>query len=325
MPRGERSRWPDGDHRPGGRLGEGSASALRRVVGRAGRAGRRAGSAPGGADARGGENGDQEEGERSETCQGEPLHLAGAALEEPLHTGEELAGALGHAPPGARWASHALEPGGDRGQPLGDREPRAVAGGRPVVAEVLGHLLHASAGHAVQRLEEEQLLQHRPEDQPQRVEAPEVGQLMGEDASLLGAIELEERLGGETDLPQPRATGLRRPAEVVSRTSRVWCTSWHRPRRRARTIGSTTGVRSPSALRTRARSNARRRSRALATTAQPMKASEAGRRLAGGVETQCGAGTTGAPLGVCADATAVGSAGSVDRGTSTTIRFSRGR
>ncbi len=59
---------------------------------------------------------------------------------------------------------------------------------------------------------------------------------------------------------------------MVSRTGRACPTSWQRPSSRARTIGSTTGARSPSVVSRRARSTASRSRNALATTAHPRNA-----------------------------------------------------
>lgn len=119
--------------------------------------------------------------------------------QQALHARHQEAGALGHA--GQRdGALLAVQPAGHLGQAAGNGQPRAVRHRSPVVTEVFGYLLHVAAREAVEGLEEEELLERRPEEEPERVLALEVSELMGQDAALLGSVELAQCGRGETNL-----------------------------------------------------------------------------------------------------------------------------
>ncbi|PRP93081.1 hypothetical protein ENSA5_45240 [Enhygromyxa salina] len=124
-------------------------------------------------------------------------------VEGPPNPTDERALAADHAREQQRRAP-GLGPGCDLGQRLGELDAVAGLGDRPVVAQELGRLLHAATGEAVERLEEEQGLDHRRDREPVRIAALEVRELVAEDRAHRRGRELLDGPLRDHDLGPPQ-------------------------------------------------------------------------------------------------------------------------
>ena len=107
--------------------------------------------------------------------------------------------------PGTGSGRSPHRPAGDLGEAAGERERTAGARHRPLVAQHLGDLPQAAAGHPVERLEEEGAGDHLPEHEPERIAPRQVGELMGEHPFLLLVGEAGEGPRRHADLGPAKA------------------------------------------------------------------------------------------------------------------------
>lgn len=132
-------------------------------------------------------------------------HRLRLALEQPAHPAHQRRSTLRHRHrAGQQRLARGRDPAGHLHEAARQRQPPAAVLHRPAVGEVLRGLAQAPPRHALERLEEEQALQHQRGQLPRRVAPRQVRQLVRQRRALLLRPQLRHEPLGHADLPPPQ-------------------------------------------------------------------------------------------------------------------------